>query len=209
MLVREELDEAVGGRAHRDRVEAPRPLIGAKPVWIAEIEAKPRTARHPLGKRRGIAQPEIEPLACDRVDHMRRIADERQAPADEVARHPEAQRIGDDGPFERELAEFMAEAPRDLLAKMLVAETEKTRRLLLLLGPDDRAASAFEGQRRERPARQEMLKGASLMVALMRDGRGEAALRIAPADPADASALAAEGARPVGCDQEPCFDQPV
>jgi len=48
---------------------------------VADIEAEAARVDDDLGQRRDVADADIEPLAGDRVDHMRRLADQRQAAA--------------------------------------------------------------------------------------------------------------------------------
>src|SRR5580700_2956636 len=119
------------------------------------------------------------------MHHMGRIADEGEAGRDEGARRAEAQRIGNERTFEAKPAELMAEAPRAL------AERQKPFRLRDALRPDDRGAPTLERQDRERAAGEEMLIGASVMLAFMRDRRGEAELLVFPGDPADPREFAA------------------
>src|SRR5580658_9706276 len=136
------------------------------------------------------------------MHHMGRIADEGEAGRDEGARRAEAQRIGNERTFEAKPAELMAEAPRDLADELAFAERQKPFRLRDALRPDDRGAPTLERQDREWAAGKEMLIGASVMLALMRDRRGEAELLVFPGDPADPREFAAERARAIGRDEQ-------
>ena len=46
------------------------------------VEAEPPVVDDDFCQRRNVAQPEIEALAGDRMDRMRRVADERETRAD-------------------------------------------------------------------------------------------------------------------------------
>ena len=70
-----------------------------------------------------------------------------------------------------DLAESEAEAPLELVMEAGIGQRDNPRRLLRLLGPDDRGAVApggvaFQRQDRERARREEMLLGAPVMIAL-------------------------------------------
>ena len=62
---------------------------------------------------------------------------------------------------------------------------------------------ALQRQDRERARRQEMLLGAAVMIALVRDRGDDAGLAVVPAVARDAGALADRRVRAVGGDQEP------
>jgi hypothetical protein len=61
----------------------------------------------------------------------------------------------------------------------------------------------FQRQDRERAGRKEMLLGAPVMIALMRDRRHDGGLAIIPAMTGDPCALADHRVRAVSGDQEP------
>ena len=65
-------------------------LIALQHVRRAEIEAEPRRIDDHFGQRRDVLQSHIEPLAGDRMDDVRGVADQRDALGDE--------RTGDEKP---------------------------------------------------------------------------------------------------------------
>ena len=99
---------------------------------------------------------------------------------------------------------MQAEALFQLGVEAVVRQRDDALGLALFLGPHDRRALALERQDRERPRRQEMLLGAAVMIALVRDGGDDARLTVVPADAADAGRLADRRARAIGGDQELC-----
>src|SRR3954470_5965574 len=66
-----------------------------------------------------------------------------------------------------------------------------------LLGPDDGAAAAGQRQDGKRPGREEMLLGASLMIALVRDRCDDSRLVVGPAEALDTGAFAQPRARTI------------
>ena len=99
-IVGEQPVEAIGRNTHRHGVEAPPALIALQHRHRAEIEAEPRAVDHRFRQRRDIAQPHIQPLPRDRMDHMRGVADQRDALGDEARaqRTARADRRGADRP---------------------------------------------------------------------------------------------------------------
>ena len=77
----------------------------------------------------------------------------------------------------------------------------------VVLGPHDRRALARQRQDRERPGRQEMLLGAAVVIALVRDRGDDRRLVVVPAVRGDAGLLADRRARAVGADQKPRRDR--
>jgi hypothetical protein len=93
-----------------------------------------------------------------------------------------------------------------------LGQRDNPRRLLRLLGPDDRRAVAsssvaFQRQDRERARREEMLLGAPVMIALVRHRGNDGGLAIAPTVAGDARALANRRVRAVSGNQEPRRDR--
>ena len=72
-----------------------------------------------------------------------------------------------------------------------------------LFRPHDGRALARQRQDRERPGRQEMLLGAAIVIALVRDRADDGRLVVIPAVGGDAGLLADVRARAVGADQQP------
>src|SRR3546814_18331621 len=60
---------------------------------IAEVEPEPRTLDDHFGQRRDVAQAKVEPLPRDRVNAVRRVADERDAVGDDRRAVMKAERI--------------------------------------------------------------------------------------------------------------------
>src|SRR5262249_20913261 len=159
--------EPVGRNPHRHGVEAPPPLIALQYVRGAEVEAKTRGIDDRLGKRRDVAQPEIKPLAGDRMDHVRRVADEREALGHERARNREPERMHPARTRNRDVAEMESEALLQLRMKQIIGQRDDAFRLARLLGPNNRRAAAVERQDREGTGGEEMFLGTAAMVALM------------------------------------------
>jgi hypothetical protein len=78
-VVREQAVEAVGDDAHREGVEPAGALVRSKHLGAAGIEPEPHRVDDGFGERRRVLEPEIQPLAGDRVDDMRRVAEKREA----------------------------------------------------------------------------------------------------------------------------------
>ena len=114
---------------------------------------------------------------------MRGVADQREALGDERARHRQAERKGAARTGHRDLAELAGRsavrARRGIPSSGSATMRSASR---LLFGPHDRRALALQRQDRERPGRQEMLLGAAVMIALVRDGGDDAGLVVVPAD---------------------------
>ena len=108
-----------------------------------------------------------------------------------------------------DLAELQAEAAFQLGVEFAVRQRDDALGFALFLGPHDGRAIALQRQNRERPRRQEMLLGAALMIALVRDGGDDARLLVVPADAADAGRLTERRARAVGGDQKFRVDRSV
>src|SRR5262249_38217592 len=75
----EEPGWAGGHRRAGQAVEAPPALIAAQKIAAAEVEAEAMRIDQKLGQRRDVAHAEIPALPGDRMDDMRRIADQREA----------------------------------------------------------------------------------------------------------------------------------
>ena len=120
--------ERVGRKPHRHGVEPPPALIALEHVGLAEIDAEPRGIDDHFGKRRDILQAHIEPLAGDRVNHMRGVADQRQPLADEGARDEIAERKRARLVERLDLAEMQAKAPFEFAVKFLFAKCRRCAR---------------------------------------------------------------------------------
>src|SRR5207342_126113 len=147
----------------------------------ARIEAEPCGVDDHFGERGDVFQSHIQSLPRNRMNDMRRVADERDALGNELARNPKAERKNAARADRRDLPEGEAEAALELVMEASLGQRHNPRRLLRLLGPDDRGAVAsgsvaFERQDRERARRQEMLLGTPVMIALMRNGGDDGGL---------------------------------
>src|SRR5690606_17629799 len=101
----------------------------------------------------------------------------------------------------RDRTEAYAEAGLHLRDEGVVAERGDAAALAARLGPYDGGAIAGERENGERAGGKKMLDGASLVRQLMRDGRDQAELGIAPARDPDAGLAAQRRAPAVGCDE--------
>ena len=105
-----------------------------------------------------------------------------------------ARRDADDA----DLAKMQAEAPLQLGVKFIVRQRDDARGLIVGLGPHQRGAIAGERQDRERTRGQEMLLGAAVVCALMRDRRHDRGLPVIPAVRRDPGLLANPRPRAIG-----------
>ena len=152
-------------------------------------------------------QAHIEPLPGDRMDDMRGVADERERSATKRARpRSRADRRG--------AARPPSISPRcrpkrrlELGVEIVVGQRDDA----LGLAASPRSTRSRSGGRRgrlqrqdrERAGGQEMLLGAAIVIALVRDGGDDGGLAVGPAVPRDAGLLADRRARAVGGDQQP------
>src|SRR5262249_45399096 len=86
--------QAIRGEGDRQRIERAPALVAIEQLSVAEIESEPGALDQHLGKGCNIPETEVEPLAGDRVNRMRRIADERQPLRRDLRRVMEAEREG-------------------------------------------------------------------------------------------------------------------
>ena len=141
------------------------------------------------------------------MDDVSGVADERDAVGDERARDGKAERMDPPRADGRDLAEMQLEAALELGTKAGIGQRHDALGLARRFGPHDRRAPSLERQDRERPGRQEMLLGASAMVAFMPDSGDDRRLAVAPAVRGDAGAFADRRTRAVGGDQKPRRDR--
>ena len=166
------------------------------------IEPEPRRVGDGLRQRGDVAQSEIEALARDRMNDVRRVADQRHPLAGKTPRHRQPERKRAARADRLDLAELQAEAPLELDVKFRIGQRDDALRLARLFGPHDRGAAALQRQDRERSRRQEMLFRPAVMIALMLDGGDDAGLLVVPAEALDAARLADRRARAVGGDEQ-------
>ena len=115
------------------------------------------------------------------------VADQREALGDEGARHRQPERIGAPRADRRDLAEMQAEAALQLGMERVVRQRDDALRFVGFSSVhtiDERLA--LQRQDGERAGGQEMLLGAAVMVALVRDGGDDAGLVVVPAVRRDA-----------------------
>ncbi len=105
-------------------------------------------------------RPRFRSLARDRVNHMRRVADQREPFADERARDEVAERKRARLALGAQLAEMQAETLLELAMKFVRRQRHDALGLVARLGPHQRRTLAGQRQDRERPRGQEMLLGA-------------------------------------------------
>src|SRR4030095_6061369 len=106
----------------------------------------------------------IESLSGDGMDHMRGVADERDALGDERTRDRKAERVGAARAFGFQFAEVQTEAPLELGMKLAIRQRHEAPRRARRLGPDDGGAPSLQRQNRKRAGGKKMLVGASAMV---------------------------------------------
>ena len=123
--------------------------------------------------------------------------------ADERARGEQTERKGAARRRPLRFAEMQAETPFQLGVEFIVRQRDDALGLALFFRPHDRRALSLQRQDRERPRRQEMLLGAAVMIALVRDRGDDRRLVVVPAVRRNAGLLADPRARAVGADQKP------
>ena len=165
---------------------------------MADIEPQPARIDHQLGQRRDVAHAEIEALAGDRMNDMRRLADQGQARGGGACRVKEGELIGPAPPLDLERAEMIAEAAPELGQEPGLVEREQRGREGAPLGPHDRRALPGHRQDGERPGGQEMLDRDAAVRLGVAHGADDAGLRIGPGHARDAGGLAQRRALPVG-----------
>ena len=117
IVIGEQPVQNVRGDAHLHRVEAPPGLVALEHRYRADVEPEPVGIDDRLCQRRRILEAEIEALPGDRVDTMRRIASQREARLDEVARQGQAERKRFPRAFNVQLAKLQAKALFELGSK--------------------------------------------------------------------------------------------
>ena len=111
------------------KVSRPAPaLVAGQQLLVAEIEAEPRAFDQHLRQRRGIAIAEVDALAGDRMDAVRRIADQRQPMIGDPRRMVEAERIGRARREQPDLAEEAAHRRLRLRGEIGIAQRQEARR---------------------------------------------------------------------------------
>ena len=93
IVVREQPVDPVGRRRQRRDVEAAPARVAVEHVRRADVLAAAGAADHHLGQRRHVAQAEVQPLPGQRMDAVRRVADQRQPRAGAALRQREPERI--------------------------------------------------------------------------------------------------------------------
>ena len=165
-------------------------LIAAQQRVVADVEAEPARVDDDFGERRHVADAEIETLAGDRVDRMRRLADQRQPAVDIALGQHQPDRVGPVPAHRLDRAEKIAEPGRELDREVgsgsAVSRGASSSRSVHTI---ERAVPGHR-QDRERPRRQKMLDRDAGMRARVPHRRDDRGLRIAPRDRADAGGLA-------------------
>ena len=110
-----------------ERVERAPALVAVEQLPVAEVEAEPGAFDQHLGQRGDVAEAEVEALARDRVDGMRRVADQRQAVGGDLRRVMEAERKGRARREHFDLAEEAAHRRLGLGREILVVRATASR----------------------------------------------------------------------------------
>ncbi len=181
--------DAIHAKRERGGVKPPPALVAFQNVDRADVFATALRLDHHLGECAHIAQAEVQPLARDGVDAMRRIAHERKAGGGEAFGERKGERIGEARAGEFHLAQTGGEvwAERGEIGGVI-------KRLDgggggFPLAPDDRGVVAA-GQRQEGEGTcgEEDLFRRAVVVGLVPERGDERGLAIAPALAADARA---------------------
>ena len=149
--------ETVGRNSHRHGVEPPPALIAVEHGERAGIEAEPHGIDDHFGQRRHVLEPHIEPLPRDRMDHVRGVADQRDAFGDESARDRKAERKGAARANRRDLAEMQSRSGARARHGSRHRGAQRYAPPPASLGPHDRGtaasrASLFSGRIANGPA---------------------------------------------------------
>ena len=102
---------------------------------------------------------------------------------------------------------MQAEPLFEFSMEFLVRQRDHPLGVAIAFGPHDRDAISGQRQNRKRSGGQEMLLGAAIMFAFMRDGRDDGRLIVIPAMRDDASLFADFRTRAVGADQQACLER--
>ena len=140
--VREQAVEAVGDGGEQQRVGAAPALVAFQQRLVADIEPEAAAIDDQLGQRRDVADADIEALAGDRMDHMRRLADQREPPRDVALGLHQRQMIGPARPDRLDRAEKPAEAGAQFGGELGFGQRQQARREVGVLGPHDRRTPA-------------------------------------------------------------------
>jgi hypothetical protein len=136
------------------------------------------------------------------MDHMRGVAGQRDALGNEGARNEQPERIGAPRGARRNLSQVQAKTAFQLGVKLIVRQRDDTRGLGISFGPHQRGAIAFQRQDRERTSGEEMLLGAPVVRALVRNRGDDRGLTVVPAMYCDVGLLAHARVRAVSRDQQ-------
>ncbi len=136
------------------------------------------------------------------MDHVRGVADQRDAGRDVPLRVQQPQREGEALVGGGDFAEVVLEGLAETCAELRVGQRHELVGLGGVGGPDDRRAPVGERQERERPARHDALPCRASMRLFGRHVADDRALRIAPAAGVDAGPLAQRRVGAFGGDDE-------
>ncbi len=100
--------QTVGGSGDHEGVEAAPALIAGEKLRIAEIEAEAFALHQHLDQSRHVAEADIDALSGDRVDAVRRVADQSEPVGSDRRGVVEAERIARPRAERTELAEEAA-----------------------------------------------------------------------------------------------------
>ena len=113
-VVGEQSIQSVGHGRHAQRVETAPALIFAQYVGGAGIATSPEGQSHHLGQRRRVLEAEIQALAGDRMDRVRRISNQGQSIGSEATSQRQAERESLPTADHAQLAETVAETAQEL-----------------------------------------------------------------------------------------------
>ena len=103
-----------------------------------------------------------------------------------------------------DLAKMKPEAPLQLGVKLRIGQRNQAPRFLRFLGPHDGRAPSGERKNRKRSGGQEMLLGATAVIARVRHCGDDCALTVWPAVHGDSCALADRRARAIRSHEQRC-----
>src|SRR5262249_32028251 len=142
-------------------------LVAIEHLGTSRIESKARGIDNRLRERGDVPKTHVEALAGNRMDHVRSVADQRDAIGDESARDGKPERVGLAGPHDCNLAETQPETLFEFIVERGIVERQDALGLGGGFRPYDRRAAIAQRQDREWSGGKKVLLRATMMIARM------------------------------------------
>ena len=200
--------EPVGRKPHRHGCRSAASADSAfENIGSARIEAEAGGVDDHFGERGDILQAHIEPLAGNRMNNVRGVADQCQALGDKRPRHVKPKGMNAARADRRNVAEMQLKSLLKLGMEGVSGQRDDALRLAGCLSPDNRRALTLERQDGERSRRQKVLLRPAVVIAFVIDIDDDRRLTILPAMHGYAGALADRRMSAIGRDQQTCRDR--